>query len=65
VEFVKNYQNDRVKISIKELKMDLKYLSILTNTTELDKREQREIMDFLRIHYNNLQERKIFSKNLS
>lgn len=65
MEFVKNYQNDRVKISIKELKMDLKYLSILTNTTELDKREQREIMDFLRIHYNNLQERKIFSKNLS
>jgi len=65
VEFTQNYQKDKVKNSIGELRSDLKYLSILTNTTEIDKNEHREIMDFLRIHYNILQEKMVYSKNSS
>ena len=65
VEFAKNNQNDRVKNSIGELRSDLKYLSVLTNTTEIDKNEHREIMDFFRIHFNNLQEKRVYSKNSS
>jgi hypothetical protein len=56
VEFAKNYQNERVKKSIGELRSDLKYLAVLTNGVEIDQNEHREIMDFLRVHYNYLQE---------
>ena len=36
------------------IKSNLKYLTILANGTSIDKNEDREIMDFLRIHYNYL-----------
>jgi len=64
VEFAKNYQNERVKKSIGELRSDLKYLAVLTNGEEIDKIEHREIMDFLRIHYNYLQEKLAYSNSL-
>ena len=54
-----------MKKSLGELKSDLKYLSVLTNTTEIDKNKHREIMDFLRIHYNNLNEKMVYSKTSS
>ncbi len=65
VEFAQNYQKERVKKSIGELKSDLKYLAVLSNGEDLNKNEHREIMDFLRIHYNYLQEKMTYSKNLS
>ena len=65
VEFAKNYQSERVKRSIGELRSDLKYLAVLTNGVEIDQNEHREIMDFLRIHYNYLQEKLAFSNKLS
>ena len=65
VEFAKNYQNERVKKSIVELRSDLKYLAVLTNGVEIDQNEHREIMDFLRVHYNYLQEKLAFSNKLS
>ena len=64
VEFAKNYQNERVKKSIGELRSDLKYLAVLTNGAEIDKNEHREIMDFLRKHYNYLQEKLAYSNSL-
>lgn len=36
------------------LESDLKYLSILANGAPIDKTEDRKIMDFLRIHYEQL-----------
>ena len=65
MEFTKNYQNEKVKKSISELRSDLKYLSVLTNGVEIDQNEHREIMDFLRVHYNYLQEKLAFSNKLS
>ena len=64
VEFAKNYQSERVKKSIGELRSDLKYLSVLTNGAEIDKNEHREIMDFLRVHYSYLQEKQAYSNTL-
>jgi len=46
---------DGIKKSIQQLESDLKYLSVLANGAPIDKNEDRRIMDFLRIHYNNLQ----------
>ena len=65
VEFAKNYQKENFKKSLGELRSDLKYLSVLTNGQEIDPTEHREIMDFLRIHYNYLQEKMSHTKDFS
>jgi len=54
-EFVRLKYKDEIKKSIQQLESDLKYLSILANGAPIDKNEDRRIMNFLRIHYNNLQ----------
>ena len=54
-EFVRLEYEDGIKKSIQQLESDLKYLSILVNGAPIDKNEDRRIMNFLRIHYNNLQ----------
>ena len=43
-----------IKKSLHSLDSDLKYLSILANGAPIDKNEDRKIMDFLRVHYENL-----------
>lgn len=40
--------------SLVQLDSNLKYLSILANGAPIDKNEDRKIMEFLRIHYENL-----------
>ena len=55
VEFERLKYEDGIKKSIQQLESDLKYLSILANGAPTDKKEDRRIMDFLRIHYDNLQ----------
>ena len=54
-EFLRLEYEDGIKKSIQQLESNLKYLSILANGASIDKSEDRKIMDFLRIHYNNLQ----------
>lgn len=55
IEFLKLKHEDEIKKSIRQLESNLKYLSILANGIPIDKNEDRKIMDFLRVHYNNLQ----------
>jgi len=55
VEFERLKYEDGIKKSIQQLESDLKYLSILANGAPIDKKEDQRIMDFLRIHYDNLQ----------
>ena len=55
LEFERLKYEDGVKKSIQRLESNLKYLSVLVNGAPIDKNEDRRIMDFLRIHYNNLQ----------
>ena len=55
VEFERLKYEDGIKKSIQRLESDLRYLSVLVNGAPIDKNEDRRIMDFLRIHYDNLQ----------
>ncbi len=55
VEFLRMKYEDGIKTSLHRLESDLKYLSILANGAPIEKNEDRKIMDFLRMHYNNLQ----------
>jgi len=55
VEFERLEYEDGIKKSTQQLESDLKYLSILANGAPINKKEDRQIMDFLRIHYDNLQ----------
>ncbi|MDX1596902.1 MAG: hypothetical protein R3327_08205 [Nitrosopumilaceae archaeon] len=48
-----NYETGLRK-SLVQLDSNLKYLSILANGAPIDKNEDRKIMEFLRIHYENL-----------
>jgi len=43
-----------LKKTMSQVESDLKYLSILANGAPIDKKEDRKIMDFLRIHYEKL-----------
>ncbi len=54
VEFLGANYDEGIKRSLHQLESDLKYLSILANGAQIDKNEDRKIMDFLRTHYNNL-----------
>jgi len=60
-EFVRMKYEDGIKKSIQRLESDLKYLSVLANGATIDKKEDRRIMDFLGIHYNNLQKLSILT----
>ena len=55
VEFLRMKYEEGIKTSLHQLESDLKYLSILANGAPIEKNEDRKIMDFLRIHYNKLQ----------
>ena len=54
-EFLRLDYSEGIKKSLKQLESNLKYLSILGNGAPVDKNEDRELMDFLRIHYDYLQ----------
>lgn len=54
--FLRLNHDQELKKALRELKSDLKHLSILANGAPLDKTETRKTMDFLRTHYNHLQE---------
>ena len=56
IEFLRSNHDKELKKALHELKSDLKHLSILANGTPFDKTETRKNMDFLRTHYNYLQE---------
>ncbi len=55
-EFLRPNHDQELKKALHELKSDLKHPSILANGAPLDKTEARKTMDFLRTHYNHLQE---------
>jgi len=55
LEFLNQKNENGIKKSIHQLESNLKYLSILANGVPISKKEDRKIMDFLRIHYNYLQ----------
>ena len=54
-EFLKLDYAEGIKKSRKQLESNLKYLSILANGAPVDKDEDRRLMDFLRVHYDYLQ----------
>jgi hypothetical protein len=54
IEFMHTGEYDLVKKYLSRIESDLKYLSIIANGAPIDKREDREVMDFLRIHYENM-----------
>ncbi|QLH06329.1 hypothetical protein [Nitrosopumilus ureiphilus] len=55
IEFLRMKYDKGIKKSLRLLESDLKYLSILANGAPIDKNEDREIMEFLRTHYDYLQ----------
>ena len=56
IDFLKLNDDYELKKALRELKSDLKHLSILANGAPLDKTEARNTMNFLTTHYNHLQE---------
>ncbi len=54
IEFMHTGEYDLVKKHLSRIESDLKYLSIIANGAPIDKREDREVMDFLRVHYENM-----------
>lgn len=54
IEFMHNGEHESVKKCLSRIDSDLKYLSIIANGAPIDKNEDRKIMDFLRIHYENM-----------
>ena len=55
LEFLSLKYEDGIKKSLYQLESNLKYLSILANGASISKKDDRKIMDFLRIHYDYLQ----------
>ena len=55
VDFLGLNYDEGVKKSLYQLESSLKYLSIIANGVPVNRKEDRKIMDFLRIHYNYLQ----------
>ncbi len=43
-----------VRKSLSVIESDLKYLSIMANGAPLEKKQNMKIMEFLRIHYENM-----------
>ncbi len=56
IDILKLNDDYKLKKALRELKSDLKHLSILANGSPLDKTETRDTMNFLTTHYNHLQE---------
>jgi predicted translin family RNA/ssDNA-binding protein len=54
IEFMHCGKYDLVRKRLSKIESDLKYLSIIANGAPIDKNEDRKIMDFLRIHYENI-----------
>lgn len=54
IEFLHDGKYDLVRKCLSKIESDLKYLSIIANGAPIDKNEDRKIMDFLRIHYENI-----------
>ena len=54
IEYMHREQYEEVRKCLFRLESNLKYLSILANGAPIDKKEDRKIMDFLRIHYENM-----------
>ena len=54
-EFLRLDYSEGIKKSLKQLESNLKYLSVLGNGAPIDKNEDQELMNFLRIHYDYLQ----------
>ena len=55
-QYMRAEHQEGIARSLHQLKADLKYLSILANGAPVDKDHDRKIMDFLRVHYDRLQE---------
>ena len=55
IEFLSLNYDEGIKKSLSQLESNLKYLSIISNGAPVNRKEDRKIMDFLRIHYNYLQ----------
>ena len=51
---VQSNDDDSVSKSLTAIESNLKYLSIVVNGAPLDKRDDRNIREFLRIHYENM-----------
>lgn len=51
---IQSNDNDSVSKSLTAIESNLKYLSIVVNGAPLDKRDDRNIREFLRIHYENM-----------
>lgn len=51
---VQSYDDDSASESLSAIESNLKYLSIVVNGAPLDKRDDRNIREFLRIHYENM-----------
>lgn len=51
---LQNGNNDSVSKSLATIDSNLKYLSIVVNGAPLDKIDDRNIREFLRIHYENM-----------
>lgn len=64
LKFYQSHKKELVKKSIGELRSDLKYLMVLVNSTEMDKKDYKKFMVFLRVHYNYLQEQLTYSNTL-
>ena len=56
VEFLNLKYEEGIKKSLHQLESNLRYLSVLANGAPINKTEDRKIMDFLRTHYNYLQQ---------
>ncbi len=54
LEYMHYKQHDEIRKCLFRLESNLKYLSILANGAPIDKKEDRKIMDFLRIHYDTM-----------
>ncbi len=54
IEIMYDGKYDLVRKCLSKIESDLKYLSIIANGAPIDKNEDRKIMDFLRIHYENI-----------
>ncbi len=51
---VQSNDDDSASKSLTAIESNLKYLSIVVNGAPLDKRDDRNIREFLRIHYENM-----------
>ena len=51
---ISNHKSDSISKYTSVIHTDLKYLNIIVNGSPLDPLESRKVMDFVRIHFENL-----------